>query len=64
MLAILIVTGLLLVGGDAVMRRLGHTGLRIMEKLMGLMVTVIAVQLLMNGIEPFLRGLVKADGAP
>lgn len=63
-LVILIVTGLLLVGGDAVMRRLGHTGLRIMEKLMGLMVTVIAVQLLMNGIEPFLRGLVRAGGAP
>jgi len=58
--AILAVTGLILVGGDAVMRRLGQTGLRIMEKLMGLMVTVIAVQLLMNGLEPFLRGLLAA----
>mgnify|MGYP001086903023 CR=1 FL=1 len=54
---VLAATGLILVGGDAVMRRLGQTGLRIMEKLMGLMVTVIAVQLLMNGLEPFLRGL-------
>lgn len=62
-LAILALTGLLLVGGDAVMRRLGQTGLRIMEKLMGLMVTVIAVQLLMNGLEPFLRGLVTAATA-
>lgn len=63
-LAILALTGLLLIGGDAVMRRLGRTGLRIMEKLMGLMVTVIAVQLLMNGLEPFLRGLLKPAIAP
>jgi len=63
-LVILLVTGLILVGGDAVMRRLGHTGLRVMEKLMGLMVTVIAVQLLLNGLEPFLRGLSRPAGAP
>ncbi len=57
---ILVATGLVLIGGDAVMRRLGQTGLRITEKLMGLMVTVIAVQLLMNGLEPFLRGLLAS----
>ncbi|MHB8079864.1 MAG: MarC family protein [Candidatus Krumholzibacteriia bacterium] len=62
-LVILLVSGLILVGGDAVMRRLGHTGLRVMEKLMGLMVTVIAVQLLLNGLEPFLRGLLRPAGA-
>ena len=60
---ILLATGLILVGGDAVMRRLGHTGLRIMEKLMGLLVTVIAVQLLMNGLTPFLRELIAGVGA-
>ena len=61
--AILAISGVILVGGDAVMRRMGQTGLRIMEKLMGLMVTVIAVQLLMNGLEPFLRGLVGGRAA-
>lgn len=58
-IAILLLSGLILVGGDVVMRRLGQTGLRVMEKLMGLLVTVIAVQLLMNGLEPFLRGLLS-----
>ncbi len=59
---ILLVTGLILVGGDAVMRRLGHTGLRITEKLMGLLVTVIAVQLVINGLVPILSELLA--GAP
>ena len=44
------------------LRRLGPTGMKIVEKLMGLLVTVIAVQLILNGVAPFVRGLV--DGAP
>jgi small neutral amino acid transporter SnatA (MarC family) len=42
-----------------VLRRLGGTGMRIVEKLMGLLVTVIAVQLVMNGVGPFIAGLVR-----
>ena len=55
--AILLLTGAILMGADAVLARLGRTGLRIIEKLMGLMVTVIAVQLIIDGLGPVLREL-------
>ncbi|MFH1843220.1 MAG: MarC family protein [bacterium] len=54
-LAVLLLTGVVLLGADLVLRRLGQSGLRLMEKLMGLLVTVIAVQLIMNGTASFLR---------
>lgn len=57
-LAILILTGIILIGADTVLRRLGQTGMRIVEKLMGLLVTVIAVQLIMNGLKPYLGELI------
>lgn len=56
---ILLLTGVILLAADTVLRRLGGTGMRIVEKLMGLLVTVIAVQLVMNGVGPFISGLVK-----
>ena len=59
---ILLLTGVILLTADTVLRRLGPTGMRIVEKLMGLLVTVIAVQLVMNGAAPFLRDLVAAAG--
>jgi len=59
---ILLLTGAILLAADTVLRRLGPTGMKIVEKLMGLLVTVIAVQLILNGVAPFVRGLV--DGAP
>ena len=55
--AILLMTGAILMGADTVLARLGRTGLRIIEKLMGLMVTVIAVQLIIDGLGPVLREL-------
>lgn len=55
---ILLLTGAILLAADTVLRRLGPTGMKIVEKLMGLMVTVIAVQLILNGMAPYLRGLV------
>jgi multiple antibiotic resistance protein len=55
----LLLTGVILLTADTVLRRLGGTGMRIVEKLMGLLVTVIAVQLVMNGVGPFIAGLVK-----
>jgi multiple antibiotic resistance protein len=48
-LVILIATGGILMGADLVLQRIGQTGMRIVEKLMGLLVTVIAVQLVLNG---------------
>lgn len=56
-LAILILTGFILAAADAVLQRLGHTGLKIIEKLMGLMVTVIAVQLVIEGATPVIKGM-------
>ena len=56
---ILILTGFILAAADAVLQRLGHTGLKIIEKLMGLVVTVIAVQLIIDGATPVIRGMVK-----
>ena len=58
-LAILLLTGAILMGADAVLARLGRTGLRIIEKLMGLLVTVIAVQLMIDGIVPVIRGIIS-----
>lgn len=52
---ILAVTGVILMGADAVLARLGHSGLKIIEKLMGLLLTVIAVQLVIDGIGPVIR---------
>jgi multiple antibiotic resistance protein len=56
--AILVLTGGILMGADAVLRRLGATGLKIIEKLMGLLVTVIAVQLMIDGIRPVIIDIV------
>ncbi|MCP4573055.1 MAG: NAAT family transporter [bacterium] len=55
--AILLVSGGILMGADVVLKRLGRTGLRIIEKLMGLLVTVIAVQLVIDGVGPVIRSL-------
>lgn len=54
-LLILVATGAILAGADRVLARLGRTGLRIVEKLMGLLVTVIAVQLIIDGLVPVAR---------
>lgn len=56
---ILILTGLILAGADRVLRRIGRTGLRIVEKLMGLLVTVIAVQLIIDGLGPVIQSLMN-----
>lgn len=58
-LAILLVTGLILWGADKVLRRVGSTGLHIIEKLMGLLVTVIAVQLVIDGLTPVVQQMVS-----
>lgn len=54
---ILLITGFILWTADRVLLRLGQTGMRIVEKLMGLLVTVIAVQLILDGVGPTLRSI-------
>jgi len=56
---ILLLSGGILMGADVMLARLGHTGLRIIEKLMGLLLTVIAVQLVIDGAGPVIRSLVS-----
>ncbi len=57
-LGILLLTGGILMGADVVLKRLGRTGLNIIEKLMGLLVTVIAVQLVIEGLTPVVKNMV------
>jgi multiple antibiotic resistance protein len=57
-LGILLLTGGILMGADAVLARLGRTGMKVIEKLMGLLVTVIAVQLMIEGITPVIKGMI------
>lgn len=59
-LAILMLTGAILMGADVVLKRLGQTGLKIIEKLMGLLVTVIAVQLVIDGLTPVIKSLISS----
>ena len=56
-LGILLLTGGILMGADAVLAKLGRTGMKIIEKLMGLLITVIAVQLLIDGTTQVVRGM-------
>ncbi len=59
-LAILVLTGIILAGADRILVRLGRTGLRIVEKLMGLLLTVIAVQLIIDGVLPVARQVARS----
>ncbi len=59
-LAILMLTGTILMGADVVLKRLGQTGLKIIEKLMGLLVTVIAVQLVIDGLTPVIKAMISS----
>ena len=57
-LGILLMTGAILMAADVVLKRLGRTGLKIIEKLMGLLVTVIAVQLVVDGLTPIIKNII------
>ncbi len=59
-LAILLLTGVILMGADVVLKKLGRTGLKIIEKLMGLLVTVIAVQLVIDGLMPVIKTMISS----
>ncbi len=58
-LGILLLTGVILMGADAVLAKLGRTGMKVIEKLMGLLVTVIAVQLMIDGISPVITKMIS-----
>jgi MarC family membrane protein len=55
--AAMAVTTIVLLAGNQVQRVLGERGVRALERLMGLVLTAIAVQMLLNGVASFVRQL-------
>lgn len=55
---ILLLTGVILWTADALLLKIGKTGMKIVEKLMGLLIAVIAVQLIMDGLRPYLSSII------
>lgn len=51
--AALAVTALVLVSGEAIQKRIGRRAVEAIQRLMGLVLTAIAVQMLLNGIRQF-----------
>jgi multiple antibiotic resistance protein len=61
-LAIILViatTYFILRGADKVSKRLGTTGMRIIQRVMGLILMVIAVQFVINGVTPILTSIIR-----
>ncbi|MCK5857530.1 MAG: NAAT family transporter [Bacteroidales bacterium] len=58
-LVVLIVTFLSLVGGGTVMKFMGETGNKIMLKLMGLIMMVIAVEFFFAGLKPIIQDMLN-----
>jgi small neutral amino acid transporter SnatA (MarC family) len=53
----MLVSGVLLVFSERLARLVGERGLLAFERLMGLILTAIAVEMLLRGIQTFVRGL-------
>lgn len=51
------ITLLLLLAADRIARHIGRRGLAALDRMMGLVLTAIAVEMLLKGIESFVRGL-------
>jgi multiple antibiotic resistance protein len=58
---VLFLVYLILRNGDLVIRVLGTTGMRIIQRLMGLILLVIAVQFVINGTLSILRPLIASS---
>jgi MarC family membrane protein len=52
----MLVTALVLAAGDAIQRAIGQRAVEAIQRLMGLILTAIAVQMLLDGIRQFLNG--------
>lgn len=62
-LVVLLITYLVLTAAPRVLRFFGQTGLNVMTRIMGLLVTVIAVQYIVDGARPILVEIVRGAGA-
>jgi multiple antibiotic resistance protein len=56
-LSVLLLTWLSMVGGSKITKFIGETGNRVMLKLMGLIIMVIAVEFFFAGLKPILQGI-------
>ena len=59
--ATLILTYIAMVGSGKFVKIIGETGNKIMMKLMGLIVMVIAVEFMVSGLTPIIRGILKIN---
>lgn len=60
--AVLGIAWAVLTAAPRLVRFFGQTGLNVMTRIMGLLVTVIAVQFIVDGARPILLGILKAAG--
>jgi multiple antibiotic resistance protein len=60
-LLVLILTYILLVGSSKISNRLGDTGNKVLMRLMGLIVMVIAVEFFFTGLKPVIIDIIKAS---
>ena len=58
----LAVTYLILRGADTFLKKLGTTGTRVIQRIMGLLLMVIAVQFVIDGIKPIMTDILRAVG--
>ena len=57
---VLLITYLVLVGGSKITEKLGSTGNKVMMRLMGLIVMVIAVEFFFSGLKPIIQGIIHS----
>ena len=57
---VLLLTYLILVGASRITEKLGATGNKVMMRLMGLIVMVIAVEFFFSGLKPFILGILNS----
>ncbi|UCD38585.1 MAG: NAAT family transporter [Fidelibacterota bacterium] len=56
----LLVTYLILRGADTFLKKLGTTGTRVIQRIMGLLLMVIAVQFIIDGVTPVMKTILQA----
>jgi multiple antibiotic resistance protein len=59
-LLVVLISWLVLALSPGLVRAMGQTGLNVMTRIMGLLVTVIAVQFIVDGLRPILTSIIRA----
>lgn len=57
--SVMILTYMTFITADKLTERFGRTGLRIMQRIMGLILMVMAVQFIINGVDPLIKDWLK-----